>query len=134
MPPVSGVDFDLQVKTNGSYVSLEGQRGGTFPRTMDEIDSTNKDSSGWHEGLPSTRNWQFEVEAVISDENSVQLGVLEDGWMNQSNVDVKFITPAAHEYQGLANVLEFNITGPHDDVYAVSIVLKGTGDVAKSTS
>lgn len=114
------------------FNTVAGQRGASMPRTMDEIDSTNKDSSGWHEGIPSIRNWSLEFDNLII-ENGEALEALEAAYITVRKVHVRMQTPAGHTYTGIATLTEFNWSGPHDDVFAATGSLKGSGDLTKAT-
>lgn len=114
------------------FNTLAGQRGASMPRTMDEIDSTNKDSSGWHEGIPSTRNWSLEFDNLII-ENGEALEALEAAYITVRMVHVRMRTPTGHTYTGVATLTEFNWSGPHDDVFAATGSLKGSEALNKAT-
>lgn len=128
---VSAVDFVLSVKTNGSYETLAEQTSTGLLRSLDEADATSKDSLQWHEGLPVIRNWSFECEANLIEDDAALLA-LEDDYDNLTLADVRITTPAANTYTGQATVETLDMDGPHDGIVSVSIVLKGSGALVKA--
>lgn len=132
MPAKTGQDFVLEVDDGGgTYNKLAGQRSTTLNRSTDEADTTSKDSSEFHEGLPTIRSWSMDVEAILM-ENDTALGDLEDAWTNNNKISVRITTPAGNTYTGDAIVTDFNWDGPHDDVMTASITLTGADSLTKA--
>lgn len=135
MPAVSGVDFIVQVNTGTEaapvWTAVGGQRGATLNMGTDEIDTTSKDSAGWHEGLPSIRNWSLDFDALLI-QGDAGLTALENMFMNHTQVQVRLSTPSAATYTGKATLTDFSYEGPHDGEATASGSLTGTGALTKA--
>jgi TP901-1 family phage major tail protein len=128
----SGHSFKLKVYDGSSYNELGGQRETSLNRSVDEYDSTNKDTAQWHQGTPSIRNFTFSVSGVLEDESDTAWGDLEDAYEASADADrtvkIQIDTPAGNTYTGHANITSLNIDGPHDGDMEYSVELQGTYD------
>lgn len=127
----TGATFVLKVYDGGTYNTLAGQRSTTLNRGTDEADATDKDSSEYHEGLPTIRNWSFDASGIV-EEADTALVDLEDAWTNNTKIQVQIETPAGNTYTGEATVTQLNYEGPHDDVLSYSVSLVGSGSLVKA--
>jgi len=130
MPAVTGVTFLIQVNTgtesNPTWTAVGGQRGATLNRSVDEADVTSKESLGWHEGLPTIKNWSIDFDGlVVEDDEAYKL--LEAAYMESEILQVQVTTPAGNKYSGKAFLTDFPIDAPYDDAMTYTGTLQGTG-------
>ncbi len=108
------------------WVTLGGQKSATFNRGTTEADATSKDSSGWHTGDPMVRDWSIDCEHFLLETDAAFLA-LQSAWMNNAQVLVEVLTPAAHTYTGTATITKFDDAAPHDNLVAGALTVKGSG-------
>ena len=53
-----------------NITTLAGGRSDSLTRNSDEADITTKSSGGWHEGLPTLRNWSFEFSHALIESDA----------------------------------------------------------------
>lgn len=134
MAKIKGTDVYLKVNTGteGSpvWTKVGGQKDATFDRGTSTIDVTDKDSSGWEENLPGTRNWSISFDAFLIEDDA---GFLEIEGAHDDNLQKQFqiITPT-HTYMGKATVEGLSFAGPDGDASVVSFTLHGTSSLQKS--
>lgn len=118
--------------TTATYTTLGGQRGATLRRAGGEADATAKDSSNWHVGLPTIREWGIEGDAVALEDDAAFLA-LERAFLNPGTyrVVVDIQTPAGNTYRGVGTLTDFPVEGAHDDVLMVSLSVTGSGVLTK---
>ncbi len=135
MPAVTGISFLVYVNTGTDaspvWTVVAGQRGANLNMSLDEADTTSKDSSGWHEGLPTIRSWSIDFDALLI-QGDAGLTALENMFMNKSQVKIQLQTPAASTYTGKATLTDFSYDAPHDGEATASGSLTGTGALTKA--
>lgn len=109
-----------------TWTSIGGQRGLTLDRSSDEIDTSDKTSSGWKSFLQGLKEWTLEVEACIETSDSGRQTV-ESAYNNDTRLDIAVQLSGSNIYRGYANVTQFSLEGPYDDAWTGSITLKGDG-------
>lgn len=134
MAKVKGLNIYLKVNTGTvaapTWTKVGGQKDATFDRGAATIDTTDKDSGGDEEHLPSTRNWSVSFDAFLIEDNAGFLEVetaYDEGTLKQFQI----ITPAA-TYMGTASVESLSISAALGDVSVASFSLKGSAALAKS--
>jgi len=128
-----GVDFLIFAETTpGTHTKLAGQRNGTLNRDRETIDVTSKDGDGWADVEYGLGSWSIEGDGLlVEDDEAFQ--ALEDAFMNETVVKVRFQTAAGNKYEGDALVTSFPIEAPYDDAATYSITLTGKGKPTKVT-
>lgn len=133
MAAVSGVSYLFQVNTGTDatpvYTTMAGGRGATLTLDVDEIDVTSKDSSSWHEGLPSIRSWSMDFEGLLLEDQNTYDKVREM-YINNVQLKVQLLTPASKTFTGKATLTTLAIEGPHDDALTISGTVRGTAALA----
>lgn len=134
MPAVTGVDFLIKVNTGTEaspvWTAVAGQRNATLNLSMSEVDTTSKDSGGWHEGLASIRSWSIDFDSLLIEDDA-GLAELENAFMNQEQVQVQLATPAGYTYTGKATLTDFSYDMPYEGEATASGTLTGTGALTK---
>jgi TP901-1 family phage major tail protein len=125
-----GVEVLIKVNTSAtetpSFVSVLGQKGGTFQRGYDTIDLTSKDNAGWADADYGNGNWSISVDGNL-EETDPALDKLEVAFLAAEVVKVQFVFPSGKAYEGNAIITDFSIEAPHDDVASYSLELTGKG-------
>jgi len=134
MAKIKGENIFVKVNTGtvGSpvWTKVGGQKDASMSRSLEEIDVTDKDSSGWKEYLTGSRGVEIEFDGFLIEDNA---GFLEmcKGFEERKELMLQLITPTK-TYQGTFNIGEDGIEGPLDDAGAFSFSLKLTGALVKS--
>ena len=116
--------------------------------SMDEIDQTNKDSSGWKQIIGGTRSWSvssealYQNEAISSGDNRVTfqsfwqyLGDPTDG---RKKVYVELLIADSNStdnnvyYSGDAYVTSLSVNGGTEDQSTYSVSLTGSGALTQT--
>lgn len=97
-----------------SWQTLGGQRDAQLQRTVDEVNLTSKDSSGWHDGAPVIRNVRI-TAGHLAIESGAALQALDYVYTNQAKVHVQLATPAGNTYTGVGTLAQWNFDGPYTD-------------------
>lgn len=134
-PTISGTAVTLTSVTVANagltnITTLAAGRTNTINRGTDEADLTSKDSNGYHEGLPTIRNWSFDFTHLLV-ESDASLADLENAYTLNLPLQVRMQTPAGNNYRGVGHLTSFNWEGPHDDMATASGTITGTGSLTK---
>lgn len=134
MAKIKGLNIYLKVNTgtvgSPTWTKVGGQKDATFDRGAATIDTTDKDSGGDEEHLPSTRNWSISFDAFLIEDNAGFLEV-ESAYDGGDLKQFQVITPAA-VYMGLASVESLSIAAALGDAGIASFTLKGSAALAKT--
>lgn len=120
--------------TDGAMTNLRtlaGGRSDTLNRGSDEADATDKDSAGFHEGLPTIRNWSFDFSHALVEGDTGVLD-LERAWLGNSQIQAVIVTPSANTWTGPGTLTSFNMEGPHDDIMILDGSMQGSGPLVKA--
>lgn len=128
--PVSGATFYMQINTGTdvapTYTTMGGGVSASLNLSMDEIDITCKDSSNWHEALPSMRSWGMDFEALLEEDTTTYTKLI-DAWLNGVKWKAQITTPSGKKFTGSCIVSSLTIDGPYDDKASFTGSLKGSG-------
>lgn len=135
MPATSGASFLVKINTGTDaspvWTTVAGQRDATLKMGIDEIDVTSKDSAGWHEGLPSIRNWSVDFDALLIEADAGQVAV-EAMYLNKTQVKLEILTAAAVTYIGKATLTDLSYGMPNEGEATFAGTFTGTGALAKA--
>lgn len=132
---VSDEGGDLTVaitNTDPLNVLLGGQRGATLSLTVDKADAGNKDSKNWEENIPTIRHWSVSGDAVIVDEAGVAYNGLIKAFDNHKQVFVLVETPVGTTFDGVGNLDNLEMDGPHEGIYSASLTISGNAALTKT--
>jgi TP901-1 family phage major tail protein len=124
-----GVDILIQMESEvpGTYVTVAGQRNGTFSEEAEMIDVTNKLSGGYIENDYGLGSWNVSCDGVYVVGNS-ELTALRDAQRNKELVKCRWVEAGATQIEeGFALVTSREIEGPYDGEATYSVELTGTG-------
>jgi TP901-1 family phage major tail protein len=135
--PTTGVKFLVYVNTGTPelpvYTKVAGQRGATLNRSAETVDTTSKDSNNWRENEYGIREWSIDFDGLLIESDAAYLE-LEDAYMNQTKLMVRFETAAGNKYEGTALLTDFPVEGPYDGESTYSGTLMGDGAPVKTAA
>lgn len=130
-----GISFILEANTGTEAVpvwtKVAGQRGGTLNRSKETIDNTSKDTDGWVEKDYGLGEWGIDADGLLV-ESDAGYRALEDAFMNNTILQVRWVTGAGHKYTGKVLITDFPQEGPYDGEATYSVTLEGTGKPVKT--
>lgn len=112
------------------WVKVGGQRGGSLSRKADTIDASHKDSGGWKTTLQGLKEWSIELDSIVMP-NDEGIEALNQAFLNDQLVHLKFEYPNKNYVTGWASITEMSIEAPHDDVATYKGTLNGVGPLSE---
>lgn len=112
-----------------TWTKLGGQRSGSLSRKADTIDASHKESGGWKVTLQGLKEWSIELDSVLQA-NDQAMQALEDAFLADQLVHLKFEYPDKSYVTGWASISEMSIEAPHDDVATYKGTLNGVGPLS----
>ena len=91
-----GKDYLLYINTGTSgspvWTLIGGQRGASLGRTADEIDVSNKTTSGWKSVKAGLRSWSIDLDGLVllADDG---IAALDYAFMNGLEINIKLEYP-----------------------------------------
>lgn len=144
---VNGTDLLLKIgDTDANEVIVAYATSCSLEVSMDEIDQTNKSSSGWKQIIGGLRSWSVSADALYQNEAKSGEYAFVDFWdhlggTNQrKHVHVELtITGAAGSdankyYAGEAFVTSLSVNGGTEDQATWSISLTGSGALVETAA
>lgn len=133
--PVAGKNFKVYVNVGATaeaptWLELGGQRGGDLTRKADSLDASHKGSGGWKTTIPGLKEWSIDLETIYMP-NDEGLQVLEDAFLADQQINVKFEYPNRSYVTGWASIVDLSISAPHDDVATCKGSLVGVGALSE---
>lgn len=132
-----GINFIIYVdSTDGAatpiWVAVGGQQNGTLNRSREVIETTNKLSpNGFKEKEGGFAEWSIDFDG-ISVESNAALQKLEDNFMNNTKIKVKWETPSGNTYIGSGILTDFPVEAPYDGEATYSGTIEGDGAYVKT--
>ncbi|WP_295790058.1 phage tail tube protein [uncultured Veillonella sp.] len=117
-------------ETGAEWTLLGGQRSGDLSRKSDSIDASHKGSGGWKTTLPGLKEWSIDLETLLMT-NDEGLKALEQAFLDDQLVNLKFEYPDKSYYTGWASCTELSVSAPHDDVATYKGSLNGVGPLSE---
>lgn len=127
-----GVNFELYHTTT----KVPGVHDITMTVTVQEIDASDHDSSGWGEKLTGTSDWSVDVSGIYKDQDTEQLALIAlsiAGTAAAFKMRPNGTGTGQTEFSGNARVGTWTITGPQDGVQAFNFKLSGAGALTPGT-
>lgn len=129
-----GKNYFIYLNTGSAAVpewtKLGGQRGGGLSRKADTIDASHKDSGGWKVTLQGLKEWSIDLDTIVMV-NDESMEALNDAFLADQLVNLKFEYPDKSYVTGWASVSEMSIDAPHDDVATYKGTLNGVGPLSE---
>jgi len=135
MPAIAGYEGGLYTEETATQTALAKVREATLTIEADTIDTTNFDTQGWAENIPSFRSWSVDAELLYVPEDASQED-LEDKLFANSPVTIVLYpkdAASAKGYKGSAYITSYEVGEPVDDAVTISVTLTGTGALTKIT-
>jgi TP901-1 family phage major tail protein len=141
---VNGTDLLLKVgSSNANEVVVAFATSCSLEISMDEIDQTNKDSSGWKQIIGGLRSWSVSADALYQNEAESSKKAFTDFWDNIENrtkVYVELTITGASSadsnkyYHGEAYVTSLSVNGGTEDQSTFSVSLTGSGALTEAAA
>lgn len=138
---LNGTDLLLKVGTDGNEVLVAFATSCSLEISADEIDQTNKESTGWKSIIQGTRSWSLSADAMYQNEAQASRKAFKDFFANVNAREKVFIeltiagalnADANVFYSGQAFVSSLSVNGGTEDQATWSISLTGTGALAET--
>jgi len=135
MGATAGFEGGLYLAEASTQTPIAKVREATLSIEAETIDTTNFDTNGWAENIPSFKSWSVEAELLYVPDDESQEG-LEDALMANTPVEVVLYpkdVASAKGYKGTAYITSFELGVPVDDAVTMSVTLTGSGALATTT-
>lgn len=135
MPAIAGYEGGLYTTEGSTETALAKVKEATLSISADTIDTTNFDTDGWAENIPSFRSWSVDATLLYVPEDTTQED-LEDALFANSPVTVVLYPKDAASmkgYKGTAYITSYEVGDPVDDAVTISVTLTGSGALTKVT-
>jgi len=133
MAHIPGTAVKVYYNTGSYAVPVQTAVGDEISCTLDIsvaiIDTTNKDSGGWKEGLASIKTWTTGGTANYDEGDAAQVKIEADVLAGTlSKVEVK--TLHSKKFYGDVNLTSYGFSAAHDGIVTLSYALEGTGELS----
>ena len=106
---------------------LGAQKNCTLSLEADSIDVSNKNSFGWSDFIPGTKNWSISCDGQFITDDAGQAALMS-AYINSTFVDIEMKnTDESIYYKGKAMITSLELEAPYDDVFAYSVEFTGKG-------
>ena len=108
------------------WTLIGGQRSASLSMTADDIDASNKASSGWGETYAGTRSTELSMDGIINKQDE-GYAALKDAFVKGEAVDLcRYATDGTAD-RNWYNITELSDETPHDDMATFSLTAGGAG-------
>lgn len=123
---VNASKYGVPTADSPIWTLVGGQRGASLEMSAEEIDVSDKTSSGWGDTLPGTKTWSVSLDLVKVLGND-GFEAIQQAFLNDQEIQVMIWNTSGHATMGWCSVTEFSSEAPHDDVVSISGTLSGRG-------
>lgn len=124
------VNVGTNETTGAEWLLVGGQRDTTLSRKADSIDASHKGSGGWKSTLQGLKEWSIDLDTLVMP-NDEGLQVLNQAFLDDQLVNVKFEYPNKSYMTGWASITELSLATPHGDVATHKGSLNGVGALSE---
>ena len=124
--------LDILIYIDGTEVG--GQRGASLSMSADELDVTDKNTTGYKKYLVGLKEWTISCDGlVVNGETGYE--ALFNAFINGDIVKVQFKhkTNKSFGYEGDMVISSMDFDAQYEDALTYSCELKGAGDLTKVT-
>ena len=108
------------------WTLIGGQRSASLSMTADDIDASNKASSGWGETYAGTRSTELSMDGIINKQDE-GYAALKDAFVKGEAVDLcRYATDGTAD-RNWYNITELSDETPHDDMATFNLTAGGAG-------
>lgn len=142
---VNGTDLIIQIgTTSGNDTPVAYATSCSLEISMDEIDQTNKDSSGWKKIIGGLRSWSISSDQLYQNESKSGEKGFTEFWdhvggstYGRTPVYVQMmrtgtLTSDNKIYWGYAYVTSLSVNGGTEDQATFSVTLTGSGELTEA--
>jgi len=114
-----------------TWAKLPQQRGGNLNFAKTDVDSTNKDNSGWEDSVSTRRGWSATVDGVYENDDAALQYLIDtnqlSGGVTDYPVYIKMVDAAGDVYTGSTCMDSIELDAPEADLVSYSISFTGRG-------
>ena len=122
----------LNILVHVGETVLGAQKNCTLSLEADSIDVSNKNSFGWSDFIPGTKNWSISCDGQFITDDAGQKALM-DAYINSTFVDIEMKNEEETiYYKGKAMITSLELDAPYDDVFAYSVEFTGKGALANA--
>lgn len=106
---------------------LGAQKNCTLSLEADSIDVSNKNSFGWSDFIPGTKNWTISCDGQFITDDAGQAALM-NAFKNSTFVQIEMKNAdESIYYKGEAMITSLELEAPYDDVFGYSVEFQGKG-------
>jgi len=114
-----------------TWAKLPQQRGGNLSFSKEDVDSTNKDNSGWIDSVSTRRGWTASCDGVYENDDAAIQYLIDTNQLAASttnyDVYIKLVDKAGDTYTGSATMDSIELECPEGDLVSYSLSFTGRG-------
>lgn len=136
---LNGTDLLLKVGADGSPEVIAFSTSCSLEVSMDEIDQTNKDSSGFKSIIGGTRSWSVSCDNLYQNEAHASKESFTSLWQYVDGRDVISVELAVHNattnnvyYEGSGYITSLSVNGGTEDQSSFSVTITGSGALTET--
>ena len=135
---MAGIQTDkirgLEVLISVGGKVLGGQRGASLSMSADELDITDKNTTGYKKYLVGLKEWTISCDGLVCN-GEEGYDALFEAFINGDIVKVQFKQKEGDfGYEGDMVIASMDFDAQYDDALTYSCELKGAGDLSKVTA
>lgn len=134
---IRGLEVLIYINTGTAeapkYVAVGGQRGASLSMSADELDITDKNTTGYKKFLVGLKEWSISCDGLVVD-GEEGYDALFNAFINGNLVHVQFKKDNTFGYEGDMVISSMDFDAQYDDALTYSCELKGAGDLTKVTA
>jgi len=131
MAKFNGTELSIQIGTYLSGVAITLNNSVSLSVNTSEVECTNKDSAGWKEFLPGTRDWSMSGSSYVDGDSAQGVEEAITAWEAGTSVVANFAkentTDGDPTLYGDAYFTNIEQTGELDGAAEWTFTLSGTG-------
>ena len=127
---IRGLDVLIYIDINGVQTAVGGQRGASLSMSADELDVTDKNTTGYKKFLVGLKEWSISCDGLVVA-GEAGYDALFEAFINGDIVKVQFQQKeGGFGYSGPMVIASMDFDAQYDDAVTYSCELKGAGALA----
>lgn len=132
---IRGLEILLYVDVNGTKKAVGGQRGASLSMSADELDVTDKNTTGYKKFLVGLKEWSISCDGLVVL-NEEGYNALFEAFIAGNVIEVELKQDpekGTFGYKGEVVIASMDFDAQYDDALTYSCELKGAGDLTQVT-
>jgi TP901-1 family phage major tail protein len=128
---IRGLEVLIYIDIDGVPTAVGGQRGASLSMSADELDITDKNTTGYKKYLVGLKEWSISCDGLVVDGEKAY-DALFDAFIAGNIVEVQLKQKdGTFGYKGPMVIASMDFDAQYDDALTYSCELKGAGDLTK---